>query len=317
MNKHVAANAVQIKVNAKKAQKDLENAMASWDHKVNNFRTSEKNANSKLGAQFAAQDKATRAWANNKIKGLVAQTGAQFNDVETKMAKNRHDVDMALKRAVMRFDSALNAQQLLNNKHYAQSVTNIQAMKADTDAKVKAMSAQMKVSLLSMQSTVSAQVSKVNNRIDHAAGTVRKNKAAQAKTNMAVNAEMTRMIKVGAERYTAHLKHDTQLAAAIAKDKEKTDKELNQMAAKFNMELAAVRKQLKKDAHHAESRLKKSTSAVFAALYAQQERQRKKNQAMAAETRRVELDAMDKIRDEKVAFQIKIKHLAKVVHDDE
>merc|ERR1711968_283499 len=38
MNKHVAANAAQIKENAKKARKDLEGAMAEWDQKVHNFR---------------------------------------------------------------------------------------------------------------------------------------------------------------------------------------------------------------------------------------------------------------------------------------
>merc|ERR1711959_407641 len=110
MNKHVAANAAQIKENAKKARKDLEGAMHSWDHKIANFKRDSKAARSRLSAQFAAQDKATRAWANNKIKGLVASTAAQFNDVETKMAKNRHAVDMALKQATMRFEASLNAQ---------------------------------------------------------------------------------------------------------------------------------------------------------------------------------------------------------------
>merc|ERR1711937_632188 len=44
MNKHVAANAAQIKENAKKCRKDLENTMASWDHKVANFREESKQA---------------------------------------------------------------------------------------------------------------------------------------------------------------------------------------------------------------------------------------------------------------------------------
>merc|ERR1711871_428708 len=39
INKHVAANAAQIKENAKKARKDLDMAMAEWDHKVHNFST--------------------------------------------------------------------------------------------------------------------------------------------------------------------------------------------------------------------------------------------------------------------------------------
>merc|ERR1719453_1344646 len=85
MNKHVAANAAQIKENAKKARKDLEGAMHSWDKKIANFRRDAKAGRSKLAASFAAQDKAQRAWANNKIKTLVANTAAQFNDVENKM----------------------------------------------------------------------------------------------------------------------------------------------------------------------------------------------------------------------------------------
>merc|ERR1712054_554315 len=80
MNKHVAANAAQIKENAKKARKDLENTMSDWDHKIAKFSKRESAKNSQLSAQFAAQDKAQRAWASNKIKGLVASTSAQFQD---------------------------------------------------------------------------------------------------------------------------------------------------------------------------------------------------------------------------------------------
>merc|ERR1711988_1028865 len=197
MNKHVAANAAQIKENAKKARKDLDVAMKAWDHKVNNFRTESKNARDKLSAQFAAQSKATRAWANNKIKGMMAQTASQFNDVETKMAKNRHDIDMALRQATQRFEAALNAAKALEDKRYAETVANIQAAKDEAKAKVDAASSQFKTSLLTLSSTVAEQVSKVNARIDHTAGVVRSDAAAQAKINSNVNAEMNRMVKLG------------------------------------------------------------------------------------------------------------------------
>merc|ERR1711975_170382 len=68
MNKHVAANAAQIKENAKKARKDLENTMSDWDHKIAKFSKHESAKNSQLSAQFSQQDKATRAWADNKVK---------------------------------------------------------------------------------------------------------------------------------------------------------------------------------------------------------------------------------------------------------
>merc|ERR1712023_403508 len=179
MNKHVSANAAQIKENAKKARKDLDVAMKSWDHKVANFRTESKNARNKLSAQFAAQSKATRAWANNKIKGLVASTAAQFNDVETKMAKNRHEIDMALRQATMRFEASLNAMKALEDKRYAETVANIAAARAEAAHKVKEASSEFKIGLLQLSAVVKKQVTKVNNRIDDAAGVVRSDAAAQ------------------------------------------------------------------------------------------------------------------------------------------
>merc|ERR1712159_657905 len=317
MNKHVAANAAQIKENAKKARKDLENAMHSWDHKIQNFRRDAKAARSRLSAQFAAQDKATRAWANNKIKALVASTAAQFNDVETKMAKNRHEIDMALKQATMRFEAALNAQKALEAKRYAQTVRNIAAAKADAKKKVASAKTEFKVGLLQLSSTVKEQVTKVNNRIDHTAGVVRSNRAAQAKVNANVNAEMSRMIKLGNKRYKKHLHHDVELQKLIAKNQATTNAKLNHMAMQFNQALASVRKQLAKDRKHAENQLKGATSGIYKALLKQQEMQRKKNAAMAAATRRMRLDAIDNVRKTKAMFRAKIHKLGVTVRKND
>merc|ERR1712054_242004 len=313
MNKHVAANAAQIKENAKKARKDLENAMHDWDHKVATFREESSQARSRLSAQFAAQSKATRAWANNKIKGFVASTSAQFNDVETKMAKNRHDIDMALRQATMRFEAALNAEKALEDKRYAETVASIAAAKKEAAAKVDAATAEFKVQLLTLSSTVKQQVSKVNNRIDKQAGIVRSNAAAQAKVNANVDAEMTRMIKLGNKRYKAHLKGDAELQNLIAKDKAETDRKLNKMALEFNAALASVRKELAADRKHAETQLKKGTAAVFKKLYDNQAAQAKTNAKLAADTRRMRLDALDAVRLAKAEFRKKIHELGKVV----
>merc|ERR1711970_687491 len=317
MNKHVAANAAQIKENAKKARKDLENAMHSWDHKIQNFRRDSKAARSRLSAQFAAQDKATRAWANNKIKALVASTAAQFNDVETKMAKNRHEIDMALKQATMRFEAALNAQKALESKRYAETVRNIQAARDDAKKKTAAAKTEFKVGLLQLSSTVKEQVTKVNNRIDATAGVVRSNRAAQAKVNANVNAEMGRMIKLGNKRYKQHLKNDIELQKLIQKGQAETNRKLDRMAMSFNQALASVRRQLAKDRKHAENKPKKSTSGVWAALWKNQAMQAKKNAAMAAATRRMRLDAIDQVRKTKAMFRKKIHKLGVTVRKND
>jgi hypothetical protein len=237
----VAANAAQIVENAKKARQDLQNAMGSWNHKIARFSAGEKAANSKLGRQFKAQNKATRAWATNKINAMVAQTGAQFNRVETKMAKNRHEVDMALKAAVMRMEASLNAQKALEDKRYAQTVRNINAARAEAKAKVGKATTEFRIGLLSLRASAEHQNTKLNNRLDKAAGVVRSNRAAQAKVNNAVSAEMKRMIKLGNNRYKKHLKADAELQRLINKRQAETTRKMNRMASSFNGALRKVR----------------------------------------------------------------------------
>merc|ERR1711881_716994 len=312
-NRHVAANAAAITENAKKATKDLNNAMNSWNHKIARFSAGEKAANSKLGRQFKAQDKATRAWATNKINAMVASTGAQFAKVETKMAKNRHEIDMALKAAVMRMEAALNAQKALEDRRYAQTVRNIQAARDEAKAKVAKATTEFKMGLLNLQTTVRRQATKVNNRVDAAANVVRKNRAAQAKVNNNINAETRRMIKLGNKRYKAHLKHDAELQRLINKRQVETTRKLNKMSDSFNAKLNAVRKTLARDRKHAENRLTKETAKVWAAFNTQRALQAKKNAALEAATRRMKLDAWRNIRNSKAAFRKKIHALGRKV----
>merc|ERR1711970_954464 len=251
------------------------------------------------------------------IKGLVASTAAQFNDVETKMAKNRHEIDMALKQATMRFEAALNAQKALEAKRYAETVRNIAAARADAAKEVAAAKTEFKVGLLQLSSTVKEQVTKVNNRIDQTAGVVRSNRAAQAKVNANVNAEMGRMIKLGNKRYKQHLHDDVELQKLIHKGQAETNSKLNRMAMQFNQALASVRTQLAKDRKHAENKLRKGTSGVWAALWKNQAMQAKKNAAMAAATRRMRLDAIDQVRKTKAMFRRKIHKLGVTVRKND
>merc|ERR1712216_855619 len=120
------------------------------------------------------------------------------------------------------------------------------------------------------------------------------NRAAQAKVNANVNAEMGRMIKLGNKRYKAHLKNDIELQKLIHKGQAETNRKLDRMAMSFNQALAAVRRTLARDRKHAENKPKKSA-------------------AMAAATRRMRLDAIDQVRKTKAMFRKKIHNLGEVV----
>merc|ERR1719359_183035 len=95
--KSIAANAAQIKENAKRARAALDNAMHNFNKKMANAEAEAKKGRSKLAAQAASQDKAFRNMANNKIREMVAQTAKQFAKARATMAKDRHHADAELK----------------------------------------------------------------------------------------------------------------------------------------------------------------------------------------------------------------------------
>merc|ERR1712093_240662 len=98
-NKHIAANAAQIKINARKARKDLEHAMGRFDKNMLAVTNEAKAGRSKLLATSKAMDRKFRAMVDNKVKGIVAWSSAQFAKVRSTMAKDRHNADLALKHA--------------------------------------------------------------------------------------------------------------------------------------------------------------------------------------------------------------------------
>merc|ERR1711988_1109756 len=193
-NSHIAANAAQIRENAKKARKDLEKSMARFDHKMANVSEQAKKGRSKLAAQAAAQDKAFRNFANNKIRAIAASTAAQFRKVRARMAKDRHHADMMLKAASSRMDAALSAKKALQDKRFAKTVKDISDAKNEAAARVNAARTEFKVGLTKLGATARRQTAKLNARVTTLQNTVTRNKLEQAKVNRNVHAELMRMV---------------------------------------------------------------------------------------------------------------------------
>merc|ERR1712178_457984 len=301
-NKHVAVNAAQIKENAKAARKALEAAVSKFDKKVANARAEAAKGRSKLAAQLAAQDKATRQWANNKLKVVVAKTAAHFRRVRAKMAADRHHADMALKSATSRMTASLNAAKALNDKNFAKTVKDIAAAKAEAKARVAAARTEFKTKINLLRATVKQQVAKTNARVTQLTGVVNKNKLEQAKVNANVRAEMNRMIKVGNKRYQEHLKKDAELKNLIKKNKAATDARLKAMADHYSTELDKVRSTMKKNRAHATHMLAKETGKLYAAIAKSEKAQMKINGKLAAQTRNARLDIADELRAAKTDF---------------
>jgi hypothetical protein len=316
-NKHVAINAAQIKENAEKAREELDAAVAIFDKKAANARAEAAAGRSKLGAQLAAQDKSIRQWANNKMKVVMAKTAAQFRRVRLKMAKDRQEADLALKAASSKMAASMNAFKALNDKRFAQTVKDIAAAKAEAKARVAAAETTFKTGLFKLTATVKDQVHKTNLRIDQLSNTVTKNKAAQAKINSNVNAEMKRMINLGNKRYQEHLKKDKELESLIKSNKAATDKRMQTMAAHYMMEVEEVRATMKKNRAHATHMLAKESAKLYAAIEKGERQQMETNKELAEQTRTARLDIADSLREAKNDFAERIGALHKtVVHND-
>merc|ERR1711988_1522621 len=316
-NKHVSANAAQIKENAKVARKALASAVAKYDRKVAGARELAQKGRSKLAAQLQRQDKAVRAWASNKLKEVIASTASQFRKARARMARDRAHADMALKSSTSRMEASLNAFSALNDRRFASTVRNIAAAKAESARKIAAAQTEFKVNILKLRATVKQQVAQTNARITQLSGVVQKNKLEQAKINANVNAETKRMIKLGNDRYKAHLKRDRELKNLINKTKAATDARLNAMAAHYNSELDKVCSTMRKNRAHATRELAKHSAKLYAAIKKQQVAQMKINGKLAAQTRAAKLAVMDELRSTKRDFSKRLAKLhATIVHND-
>merc|ERR1719327_1944842 len=312
-NKHIAANAAQIKENAKKARKDLDKAMNRFDNKMRNIHNQALAARSKLVAQANAQDAKFRAYANNRIKRIVASNAAKFREVRAKMAKDRSRADMAIKHAAASMDAALNANKALQDKRFASSVARLNAAKKEANARVAKFRSGFKVSILQLKGVVETQTKKLNKRVNDLSATITKNKFEQAKANRVVNAELKRMVKLGADRYAEHLKKDKELRRLMDKNKAATARSMGRLVETFNARLGAINRQMAKDRKNSERKLGKATSTLYNVLKKNAEAQAKANKALTMATRRAKMDAAAALRSAENAFGSKLAKMHKTV----
>merc|ERR1711871_738522 len=313
-NKHIAAT---IKANAKKARKDLEKAMGRFDKKMANVNEEAKKGRSKLAAQAADQDKKFRQWANNKIKSIAAKTSAQFAKVRGKMAADRHHADMALSHTASRMNAALNAAKALQDKRFAQTVSDIAEAKKEANDRVNSFKTSFKADILHLSGVVNEQSAKLNARVTQLAGTVKSSREEQAHLNAQVNAELKRMVKTGNDRYAEHLKKDKELHALMKKNKEDTENQMAKMAASFYSQIGAIKKQMKKDRAHAEKALSSSTDALYKTLKDNQAAQDAENKKISAATHKAKLNAAAALREAKEGFTAKLGALISTVKANE
>merc|ERR1711881_241965 len=301
-NKHVSANAAQIKENAKAARKALASAVAKYDRKVAGARELAQKGRSKLASQLQRQDKAVRAWASNKLKEVIASTASQFRKARARMARDRAHADMALKSSTSRMEASLNAFSALNDRRFASTVRNIASAKAESARKIAAAQTEFKVNILKLRATVKQQVAMTNARVSQLSGQVEKDRLAQAKVNANVNAETKRMIKLGNDRYKAHLKRDQELKRLIARNKAQNVARMDSMAVHYNNEINKVRATMRRNRSHASRMLARKTSQLYSAIAKSQRAQLAVNKKLARQTRRARLDIKDSLRNAKRDF---------------
>merc|ERR1711881_693403 len=282
-NKHIAANAAQIKINARRARKDLEHAMNRFDKNMNQVTAEAKAGRNKLARQSAAMNKRVRAMVGNKIRGIAAWSAAQFRGVRAQMAKDRHHADMMLSQASARMTAALKAN-------------------AESDARIAAAKKEFKMNLLNLGATVKHQVGKLNSRVTQLQGVITKNRLEQARVNKNVSAEMKRMIKMGNHREEVLAKKNAALHSIISKNKAEVEKRMQMMAKNFYLQISKIRAQAKKDRAYQERRLAKTTGKLFAVLAKNAEAQAAANKKLTEASRRARLDADEALREAKHGF---------------
>merc|ERR1712178_665092 len=207
-----------------------------------------------------------------------------------------------LSQASARMTAALNANAALQNKRFAKTVSDINAAKAESDARIAAAKKEFKMNLLNLGATVRHQVAKLNSRVTKLQGVVTKNRLEQARVNKNTNAEIKRMIKLGNKREEVLAKKNKALHGIIAKNKAEVEKKMQMMAKQFYLQIQKIRRQAKKDRAYQERRLSKTTNKLFMTLAKNQANQEAANKKLTEASRRARLDAEEALRTAKHSF---------------
>merc|ERR1719460_896327 len=288
-------------------------ATAEFDKKAAKAQAGAAAGRSKLQAQLAAQDKHTRAWANQRLKVEMMKTAAHFRRVEDQMAKDRAHADFALKSATTRFSASLNAAKALNTKRFAKTVRKINAARAEAKARVAKAKGEFNLKLRLLQATVKNQKAKTLARINSLSGVVAKHKLDQARVNANVNAEIKRMINIGQKRYDEHLKKDKELKSLVNSNRAANSKRLTAMSKSYMAQLDAVENPMKKNRAHASRRLAQETAKLYAAISKSEKAQMKVNGNLAKQTRRARMDLAQSLRTAKDDFSSRTAKLHTVI----
>merc|ERR1719174_3640933 len=290
--------------------------MNAFSTKMANVRSEAAAGRSKLVAQAAAQDKKFREWANNKVVETTEQEAAKFAKVRETMAADRAKADAALAHMTSRLDASLNAAKVLADKHFATTVSDIKAAKAEAAARVNKFTKNFNLSILSLKNKAGRQVAKLNSERSQLSDTVESNRVAQAQIDHKVSAELKRMVEVGDKRYAEHVKKDKELAALMDKNRADNKKKIEDMTATFNSKLDDLKDQAAKDRAHAENALAGKTSELFETLKKNDEAQNAVNKELTDATHAMKLKAAAELRDARADFTNRLGDLTGTVENN-
>jgi hypothetical protein len=315
--KNIAINGAQIKTNALKARKDLDEAMSNFDKKMFQVTAEAKKARNGLSVLARQMDKKVRAHVTSEVKSQAAMAAKEFQDVRSTMAKDRHHADMMLAQASLKMKVALAAQSAIEDSRFKKTVNDIAQAKKEADEQVDKMKKDFKVQILSLESTVTEQVQKLNGRVTQLSGVVTNNKLEQARVNTNVNAEILRMIKVGKSRETKLAAKDKALRGIMEKNREANNKAMDGMAKKFYAALKEIRKEMAHDRKYQEGRLKKATQGLYSTLAKNKEAQDAVNKQLTAATKAAEDEAARNLKEAKRSFATRLGALSTTVKKNE
>jgi len=211
-----------------------------------------------------------------------------------------------VKQAASRLDASLSAQQAIQDDRFKKTVSDIEGAKKEADERVAAAKKQFNTDIGALQTRVSKQVQQLNAKQTALSGEITHNKLEQAKVNKNVNAELKRMVKLGNDRYMEHVKKNADLKDLLAKNKEDTEKKMQDLSSEFTEGMGKIREQMKKDRAHAKDQLEKKTNTLFQTLTDNAVAQDKVNAELSASTEAAKKAAEEALSNTKDDFANKL-----------
>merc|ERR1711959_2534 len=261
----------------------------------------------------AARQKAALKFAATQLQIAEKESAQKFGKAYERLAANRARFDKKLGAATTGLNDALAKQAALADSRFSKTVKDLNSARHEATTQVQ----QLRKDFATQMATVTSEVKNVETRlvgeIAVVSGEVISNKANHIRVNRRVAAELKRVVRVSARRYSASKRARGKLKLLMDENKAAASAEVKALSTSLKTKLAKARGRNARNRREMAKDFSQATRTLYERMSNMQKRNEANSKALRGATAAAAMASANALKRVKGQFASKISMLTNVV----